>query len=1577
MMAMFDLLTLADADLWSIAGWTMVHFLWLGALVGVAAGACRLMLRRANANLRYAVMVVSLAALVALPVGIAAWLVRNSEPSSAGPAVVAAAAPMASGSSLEPTDAPAAEAIIELHRPEQDGESNDPIVAQQTAPGSAGGSPPADVGQGLRENPRPSRGLADATASSVFATTFGQLESWIAYLPWLWIVGTPVTFGLLATGVIGGRRLRRASRPIEDGPIAETLARLLESLRITRRVTVAVCERIAAPVLIGIVRPLILLPPSALTGWSPDEIEMVLLHELAHVRRWDNLVNLLQRFVESLLFFHPAVWLVSSWIRRERETCCDAVVVGRTNRPHAYAEMLVALAAQMPRSVLFHPAASSAMAAGPLRSRIRRILQVEDDPMLVSGKSLTVVLASLLVATTLAVLYVPTIGHAEQATTGVTKNVEAPDPKSEHESTADEVSDPVTLSLFVALKRDESGNTKLYVNGKPTDDESIQRSIPRDKELADKVLASITAENDVQYADIIRIINLLKSLKIKHISFDTHSGNALREDFKAQFTATENNPLELRNYAISDSLLKSLPVTLDGLKRDSADCSFEYELQRNGVAITAAKDAHDRFFGQFMAAFNAGVVGPRQSDDTTSSEKESLTNMKRIALAIMNYQMAHKTLPPQAICDATGRPLLSWRVAILPYLEEAELYNEFRRDEPWDSEHNRKLIARMPAALRNSMLKEPGKTNYLAVVGSECAFNGSPKGLGFASIPDGTSNTIEVVEANPDQAVEWTRPQDWNFDRNNPLKGLGAAWPDGWHAAYVDGHIKKFTRDAPPDTVGIAFTRRGGEQKSLSESAYRIAGVEGGIAEAGPAFDPAGAANPFGGLPAAVAGGEGGPAAVVNPLGRAPTVPQPIDNPFAGPPGSSPLASNPFAASPEGDYGPRPEDFGPNADAAERRRFPSLEEQKLADLAYKRLGLELEAIGAEDLKRVRALGYDGGVKVTQSNGSLTPNDILVGLHVWPTTSIQDVADVLGREDLAELTPLKYYAVRQEMASSPEHPNGVLKGFVRTGRIPVQPESRSRGRAWGGDPYDAAPYNAPSSSSRPRTPTSAAPATNSTAPTFPTDASPGGPLSRPSDSKPSATVAPTRPSQPATRYAAPTATNASKAAADAAPVDESLAPTPRPSSSDPPSAANERSVLADRTPRTASQPTERPQLDAESLPPTLVPVDPASPRDKSVLRYDGKAFGTWRETWKTELSTEKRLEAIKALAAFARAGYGKEAVEAILDVAGEYDFYILDSSPEGKLKEVVLDELVPSERKQSLATYWVPGLSGRYDQNPKQWKWLAIMLLSRLQTDDPDVLGLLRSLAASDDSQLRGEALSALVRAGRSREVSPPLDEATRKLIDSALASGDTNLTHSTLLSLIHSWQEMGGLGESPKIMTKVVYRPSNLPFLLFHKDEQVRLQARRIAKLLDQKDADELAKQLTDVLNDDSRVKDHISALRALAALGVKAKSVTPALVEILTTSEELPTRDAATVALVRCSGKQAVLEGHSNFNCDAINEALVEHATKEQREQILKKFNAPREALGSGEERIQRLTIENNAILPPESQNLGGGGFF
>ena len=166
------------------------------------------------------------------------------------------------------------------------------------------------------------------------------IDAGVQYLPWLWLLGSPIALLLTTVGMAGAERLRRQSRPVEDAAIAELCRRLATALGISRRVGVAVCDRIAGPVLVGIVRPVILLPAVALAGWDPQQLEMVLLHELLHVRRWDNLVNLLQRIVESLLFFHPMIWIVSAWIRREREHCCDAVVIAHTRQPQAYARLL-------------------------------------------------------------------------------------------------------------------------------------------------------------------------------------------------------------------------------------------------------------------------------------------------------------------------------------------------------------------------------------------------------------------------------------------------------------------------------------------------------------------------------------------------------------------------------------------------------------------------------------------------------------------------------------------------------------------------------------------------------------------------------------------------------------------------------------------------------------------------------------------------------------------------------------------------------------------------------------------------------------------------------------------------------------------------------------------------------------------------------------------------------------------------------------------------------------------------------------------------------------------------------------
>ena len=163
-----------------------------------------------------------------------------------------------------------------------------------------------------------------------------------------------------------------------------------------------------------------------------------------------------------------------------------------------------------------------------------------------------------------------------------------------------------------------------------------------------------------------------------------------------------------------------------------------------------------------------------------------------------NFHDAYKRLPPQSFdgfVGKEGRPLLSWRVAILPFIEQENMYRQFKLDEPWDSEHNKKLIAQMPPiyAVPGQKGKEKGLTHYQVFTGPRTPFPRKDKG-GFGGGPvalhriaDGTANTLMVVEAAA--PVIWTKPDDLVYDPQQPLPRLGGLFPGGFNAALCDGSV--------------------------------------------------------------------------------------------------------------------------------------------------------------------------------------------------------------------------------------------------------------------------------------------------------------------------------------------------------------------------------------------------------------------------------------------------------------------------------------------------------------------------------------------------------------------------------------------------------------------------------------------------------------------------------------------------------------------------------------------------------------------------------------------------------------------
>jgi prepilin-type processing-associated H-X9-DG protein len=188
-----------------------------------------------------------------------------------------------------------------------------------------------------------------------------------------------------------------------------------------------------------------------------------------------------------------------------------------------------------------------------------------------------------------------------------------------------------------------------------------------------------------------------------------------------------------------------------------------------------------------LAALNVTLIDAVHKIRDSAKRMQSQNNLKQIALAMHNYHDTFGAFPPAAIYDKNGKPLLSWRVMILPFVEQDNLYKEFHLDEPWDSEHNKKLLAQMPPIYRAE--EEDAKkhlTRYLGFAGKNALFDGA-KGIRMADITDGTSNTIMVAEAA--KGVPWTKPEDIPFGDGKLLPLVVNPKKGGFNAAFCDGSV--------------------------------------------------------------------------------------------------------------------------------------------------------------------------------------------------------------------------------------------------------------------------------------------------------------------------------------------------------------------------------------------------------------------------------------------------------------------------------------------------------------------------------------------------------------------------------------------------------------------------------------------------------------------------------------------------------------------------------------------------------------------------------------------------------------------
>lgn len=283
----------------------------------------------------------------------------------------------------------------------------------------------------------------------------------------LYICGIALLLFRLVYNLLTLKNLKNTGIIPPDGQWLCILDKCLDTLQISRQVQLLFSSKVTVPMVMGSIKPVILVPVAIANQMTIQEAEAILLHELAHVRRNDYLINIIQMFIETVLFYNPFVWLISSVIRKEREHCCDDIVVMKTNDRLPYAKALAAL-----ETYRLYPAPPALAATGSknlLLTRIKRIMEMKNNN--IKYGQLTVVLLVIVLLLTSVALIIPQV------------NAQSKKDKKEQPATGTKTKTTFSINNQVVTITDDKGNKKTYtsINAMPADEK---------KELEDKLSES-------------------------------------------------------------------------------------------------------------------------------------------------------------------------------------------------------------------------------------------------------------------------------------------------------------------------------------------------------------------------------------------------------------------------------------------------------------------------------------------------------------------------------------------------------------------------------------------------------------------------------------------------------------------------------------------------------------------------------------------------------------------------------------------------------------------------------------------------------------------------------------------------------------------------------------------------------------------------------------------------------------------------------------------------------------------------------------------------------------------------------
>ena len=1533
---------------WQLAGWTMLHFLWLGTAIGLVIAVLRLLLRRAAANVRYGATLVGFALLAGAPLAIAGWLWSYGEwtppvataPAMTGPVAVAevtavelAAEPMelpyqvptaSSGDAFAESLAIEPEAteqqVIDLKYnpitlPEEGTDqgrvvqlpveqtSGEPMIQQQVIQ-----QPTIVEWQPIEGSPPPVAAEASPAANrQAKGTVVPAMESVIRTLPWLWVIGTPVMLVLLATGLVGSDRLRRRAEVLVDGPLREAADRLQTALRIGQRVTVAVSDRVVQPVLVGVVRPLILLP-AAVSGWSPEQIEMALVHELAHVRRCDNLVNLVQRLIEAVLFFHPVVWMVSRALRHDREQCCDALVVAHTGAPEAYADLLLSVARQSAGRRLPMPAL--AMASHPLTRRVRRILQMEDDPMLISKRTfgLAVALAGIVAV---ALWQGQPLSVAEEAVSEpavVAAGEEPVEVTTEDAEGTEEGEMPIAIGWFHFPNQRQSDPSYDSERNAWLDEQA--REITTSESL--RQCLEWLAEHHPDDAD-------LKKLNLKWLQ--QHLSANHKEHFDVSIGLQRDPELPLSREQ-SAEVVRAVVECYVARHYDSSDPEYVRVHFHSGLSEQELEE-RNQLLREHHKNMHARIARTEQGN-TLSLEFTPKICVSSEILVVKDTVIAYGALPkvlydravaedqqasPKVVAELWFDPSAEQRIFPNPQVETI-----WRATQVELAKSHRVLDRAMTTLLERSKTNSdtPRVTESWLLENLVVDFNKAGDiGFRLTSSEHSEEALDQILHAVADSYFVQTNNKQSVAAITSEASADDAPTPD----TNFSGTSKTyhFTIDTPMSEIApvIAAHERAGHQVKISNAGNEVLVV---------VTHELRGVTPY------------------------PTYHFKIDTPMSE---IAPViaaherAGHQVKISNAGNEvlvvvtRPAAED-SPQVNS--KLPFLPLEDQRIVDLAFNLFDMEVSDLDEEQLKVAKQHGLTGGVLIegipqhemsssTAKQAGLKNGDILVGLHVWSTANLDELGMVLRRDDLYEFNPLKFFVLRNVAAdekSSRKEPGGraiigvggnsdaglegevvldepVAKWELFTGRI------NYGDKAWREEQIRLQEKEKAEQE------------------------------------------------QQAEDYDGPVYTRV----------------------------APEISVPTD----TLEQERERAREGY---------IDSQTPR----LLYDGRTFDDWRDEWKTELKTENRTEAIKALRAFGRAGKGKEATEAILEVAEEYSFALWypRSNQESSTQQLLVSSIVWSFVDQNDSNpisidVAMPVILEWYRKNPEQHVDLTRIVLFSTASKSPATLDLVASLIDADDKRLQKEALQHLVNADRKLE-----NERTLTAIRTHLKSDDDEVVINAL-RLLNYYANMRTVGSGDWGQNLVRVEPLMVP-CLFHPSLEVRQAARTSLNKGNEEQLRPIVELLAEIIreprtnhqwqgvtpytikSEQQMPEIRLAAIRALAAMGENAAPAVDSLKPWLAADDEPELQTASRAALCSAFGAMGDLQRGSNVEPSKLPDPW--------RTSLLEGCNAIWEDGNWNQEKYEELKVElrveASKLLHPSSMmgggfggggGLGGGGVF